>query len=200
MNERHRALAYALAFIVGLASIGYLIVGFPALLLSGAFIGGLVLWLTTTYQTPIPASKVIVPYLVTVLVFLIHVYEEYLSHIEASLSAMSGFTVSQMNFITIAAFAAPLIWISGAVMMLRGWQFGYFFASTFLFGMMFGEFSHFLFPFLEDGSFHYAAGMYTAVLPISAAWYTFVAMRREMANAKRELPSVRAGAAPAHSR
>jgi hypothetical protein len=31
-------------------------------------------------------------------------------------------------------------------MLLKRWAFGYFFASTFLFGMMFAELSHFLQP------------------------------------------------------
>ena len=50
-------------------------------------------------------------------------------------------------------------------MLLKRWHFGYFFASTFLFGMMFAELSHFVSPFIERGSFHYSPGMYTAIIP-----------------------------------
>jgi len=60
------------------------------------------------------------------------------------------------------------------------WPFGYFFVSTFLFGMMFAELSHFFGPFMEGGTFHYTPGMYTAILPIIGGWYVFRIILREM--------------------
>lgn len=186
MHGSRRSLIYAVAFIGGLASLGYLVVGPPAILLSFAFIGGLALWFMTTYRTPIDPQTIIGPYLLTVIVFIVHVAEEYVAHIEHSLTTISGVAISQADFLAVAAFAAPIVWLAGAVMMLRDWAFGYFFASTFLFGMMFGEVSHLAFPFLEDGAFHYSAGMLTAALPIASAWYTFILLRREIAGAKRD--------------
>src|SRR5262249_10396407 len=61
---------------------------------------------------------------------------------------------------------AYIVWLLRAVLMLKRWPFGYFFASTFLFGMMFAELAHFVSPFIEDGTFHYTPGMYTAILPV----------------------------------
>jgi len=39
--------------------------------------------------------------------------------------------------------------------------------------MMFAELSHFIFPFMEDGTFHYVSGMYTAAIPLFPAAYGF---------------------------
>jgi hypothetical protein len=193
MHSTRLSLVSAVTFIAALASLGYVLVGPPAALLSVAFVGGLALWLTTTYRTPVEPRTIIVPYMLTVILFIAHVYEEYLAHIELTFSKIFPVTVSQMDFLTVAAFAAPLVWLAGATMMLMRWPFGYFFASTFLFGMMFGEVSHFAFPFMEDGTFHYSAGMYTALLPAISAWYTFAVLRRGMAETRVTLQ-----AAPAH--
>jgi hypothetical protein len=40
--------------------------------------------------------------------------------------------------------------------------------------MMFIEPTHYLAPFWQCGSFHYAGGMLTACLPIALGWYTFL--------------------------
>jgi hypothetical protein len=180
MNTKQLSVLYALACILGIALVGFLTVGFAGVLFSAAFVGGFVFWMATSYRTPIDPYAVMIPYLLMVVLFIIHVYEEYLFHIEHTLAAISGFVVSQTAFLTIAAFTAPVVWLIGALMMLKRWHFGYFLASTFLFGMMFAEPSHFLFPFLEDGTFHYTAGMYTALLPCTAGWYCFFIMLREI--------------------
>ena len=39
-------------------------------------------------------------------------------------------------------------------------------------------------PFLQDGTFHYVGGMWTALLPITLGWYTFLLIRREMRKSK----------------
>jgi hypothetical protein len=157
-SNKEQSLVGAVAFILGLALVGYITVGFAGILFSIAFVGGLILWLLTTYRTPIDPQTMIVPYLVTVIVFIVHVSEEFGTHVERYLSQLSGLQVTQSDFLIIAAFSAPIVWLLGAVMLLKRWAFGYFFASTFLFSMMFAELSHFFSPFMEDGTFHYTPG------------------------------------------
>lgn len=94
------AAVYALACILvevglGVALVGSLAVGFAGVLFSAAFIGGFVFWIVTSYRTPIDPHAIIIPYLVTVVLFIVHVYEEYRSRIEHTLTALSGFLVSQ---------------------------------------------------------------------------------------------------------
>lgn len=178
MRTKTSSALLVLAFILALALSGYLAVGFAGMLFSVAFVGGFVLWLLTTYRTPVPPQTFLTPYLVTVIFFVMHVYEEYRGHIELELSQLSGFPVSQGQFLIIAAFAAPVVWLLGAVLSLKGRPFGYFLCSTFLFGMMFGECSHFVSPLLQQNCSFYSAGMYTAVLPIAGGWYTFFQIQK----------------------
>ena len=90
------------------------------------------------------------PHIVAVIFIVIHVYEEYRGHIEIFMTKLTGIDVTQTNFLTIAAFIAPVIWLSGLVLALRRLQFGYFLICVFYFGMMFGEPEHFIFPFIEN--------------------------------------------------
>jgi hypothetical protein len=178
--EHGRPVLGAAAFIAIVAFSGYLAVGFAGALFSVAFVGGFVVWLLTTHRTPIDPHPVLVPYLMTVIAFLVHVYEEYVAHVERHLAALSGLPVTQADFLVIAAFVAPTIWLVGAVMMLKRWAFGWFLGSTFLFGMMFAELSHFVSPFVQDGSTYYSPGMYTAILPIASGWWTFTQILHQM--------------------
>src|SRR5262245_11057094 len=189
MNSRNNqvSLISAVLFVAGFALVGYLTVGFAGVLFSVAFLGGLVLWLCTTYRTPVDPQTMIVPYLITVMLFIGHVYEEFAAHVERHLADLSGLEVTQADFLTVAAFGAPTVWLLGAVMLLKRWVFGYFFASTFLFGMMFAELSHFLSPFLESGTFHYTPGMYTGILPVLGGWYVFGIVVREMKKERRTI-------------
>ena len=61
MSNEGRSVTGAAAFILGLALVGYLAVGFAGVLCSVAFIGGFVLWLLTTFRTPIDPQTIIVP-------------------------------------------------------------------------------------------------------------------------------------------
>jgi hypothetical protein len=198
MSNEKQSMIGAVAFILGLALIGYMTVGFAGVLFSVAFVGGLILWLLTTYRMPIDPQTIIVPYLVTVILFIVHVYEEFATHVEHHLTQLSGLQVTQTDFLIIAAFSAPIVWLLGAVMLLKRWAFGYFFASTFLFGMMFAELSHFFSPLMEDGTFHYSPGMYTAILPVLSGWFTFSIILHEMKRKRSEIGP--AGADALHGR
>jgi len=187
MSNSARSLVSAVVFIAALALGAYFAIGFAAVLFSVAFVGGLVLWLATTYRTPINPQPIIVPYLLTVIMFIVHVSEEFAAHVETYMSRLSGLQVTQTQFLVIAAFSGPIVWLLGAVMMLKRWPFGYFFGSTFLFGMMFAELSHFVSPLMEDGTFHYTPGMYTAILPVVSGWLTFRLVLGEMTESRRHI-------------
>ncbi len=173
--------AIVLLFIIAFVSMAYYFMGkVPGIVFAVASIGGFVLWRFTTYQTPIDPLKVIIPYLVTVILFIIHVYEEYLTDFEVAVTDIFGFHVQEQVFMTIAAFMAPAMWVLGAILLLKETQFGYYFLSFFIIAMTMAELSHYIFPFLEDGTFHYVSGMYTAALPLIPALYTLHIVLREI--------------------
>lgn len=179
MRGQRLAIAGVLLFILALY-VTFRLLHFPASLFCTAFIGGFALWIPTVCRRPIDPHRILMPHIVAVILFVIHVYEEYRGHIEIFMSKLTGIDVTQTNFLTIAAFIAPVIWLTGLVLALRRWQFGYFLICVFYFGMMFGEPEHFIFPFIENGTFHYVAGMYTAALPSIAGWWAFLVVVREI--------------------
>ena len=164
----------------------YLFVQMLALAYVPLFTGGLILWWFTTRRVPIDPNKIIVPYLLTVIMFIAHVFEEY-GTLSLGFPAITPLPVSFEQMVTFAASLAPILWLLGAVMMLKRLPVGFFVASTFLFGMMFIEPTHLVAPFWPTGSFHYVGGMWTAPLLVALGWYTFLAFRREI---KRELEAL----------
>lgn len=185
MNNKSSAV-YALLFAIVVVVVEYAAVGSTGFAVVPLFVGGFVLWWLTTRRTQIDPHKVIIPYLLTVILFIAHVYEEYVAFIKGYPDVLMGspLTLTQDTLVAFAAILAPILWLTGAVMMLNHWPVGDFAASTFLFGMMFIEPTHFLAPFLQDGTFHYVGGMWTALLPITSGWYTFSRIRREMQRSK----------------
>lgn len=170
--SRFATVVLVVVFIAGFVSMALVLLGrIPAIVFAVASIGGFVLWIATTYRTPIDGSKVIVPYLLAVMLFIVHVYEEYVTDFEVAMTDITGFHMLERDFLTVAAFAAPLLWIGGAVLILKKTQLGYYFLSFFFIAMTIAELTHFVFPFLEDGTFHYVSGMYTAALPLLPAGY-----------------------------
>lgn len=185
MTSRQLSVAGVVIFIIAFISMAKVMLGtLPAIIFSVASIGGFVLWLATTYRTPIDTGKIIVPYLLTVIFFIVHVYEEYLTDFEVAMTDITGFHMLERNFLTVAAFLAPIMWITGAILLIKRTHIGFYFLSLFYFAMMFAELSHFVFPFLEDGTFHYVSGMYTAAIPLVPAGYGFWITMREIRMAK----------------
>lgn len=179
MDKKTISLVGVIAFIAVLYVV-FRALAFPAGLFTAAFIGGFIVWMFTTYRAPVDPHCLVVPHLLTVMLFIVHVYEEYRTHIEVVMTRLTGLQVSQQNFLTIAAFIAPVIWIGGLLLAQKRWAFGYFLVSVFYFGMMFGELTHFVFPLIVDHRFHYMSGMYTALLPSLAGWNAFFVVWREV--------------------
>lgn len=174
MTSRHLSVLVALVFMATFVGMALVLLGrLPAVIFAFASIGGFILWIATTYRTPIDTEKLIVPYLLTVIFFIVHVYEEYVTDFEAAITDITGFHMLERNFLTVAAFAAPIMWITGAILIIKKTQIGFYFLSFLYFAMMFAELSHFIFPFMEDGTFHYVSGMYTAAIPLIPAGYGF---------------------------
>lgn len=172
-----------LLLVLVFVALGYSLLGWlPAIVFTVAFGGGFVLYVFTSWRTQFDTMKVIVPYLLTIIFFVIHVYEEYITGFENLVSDISGIHVLQSRFLLVAAFIAPIVWITGAILIIKKTALGYYFLCAFFFAMMVAELSHFVFPFLEDGTFHYSSGMYTAALPLLPAFYGFSIMMREIRN------------------
>lgn len=184
MNKKI-SLLVVLLIIIGFVGMALVLLGkIPAVIFSVASIGGFIFWMLTTYKTPIDTQKVIVPYLLAVVLFIIHVYEEYITDFEVAMTDITGFHMLEKNFLTVAAFVAPILWITGAILLIKKTHIGYYFLSFFFIAMTMAELAHFVFPFLEDGTFHYVSGMYTAALPLIPAGYGMYITMKEIKKLK----------------
>jgi hypothetical protein len=174
-------LVLPIALIVAMVTIAYVVFGpVPAIVFTIAFGGGLILYIFTAWRTRFDPLKVIVPYLLTVMLFIVHTYEEYLTGFDHLASALAGREVQQSDMLFVIAWLAPFMWIGGAVMLIKQWAFGYYFLCAFFVAMTIAELAHFIFPFVINGSFHYESGMYTALLPLIPAFYGLYVMMREI--------------------
>lgn len=134
MTSKQLSVVGVLIFIVAFVGMALVLLGkVPAVIFSVASIGGFILWMFTTYRTPIDTQKVIVPYLLTIIFFVIHVYEEYVTDFEVAITDIFGFHMLEKNFLTVAAFGAPIIWIVGAILIIKKTHIGFLFFELFLF-------------------------------------------------------------------
>jgi len=157
----------------------------PAIVFAIAFIGGFALWTFTTFRTRIEPKRIIIPYLLTIIFFIVHVYEEYLTEFEMAISDIAGLHVLEKNFLIFAAFVGPIVWLSGAILLLKKTDFGYYLLSFSFVAMSIAELSHFVFPFIENGTFHYVSAMYTAALPLILAGYGLYVLFNQIKKEKR---------------
>jgi hypothetical protein len=149
------------------------------IVLGGASAGGFLLYLKTGYKYRFDTSKVIIAYLLAVIFFIIHVYEEYIFGFEHIASELSGEVVAQQSFMTVAAFFGPVIWLVGAILIIKQWALGYYFLAFFFVAMTIAELTHFIFPFILYGEWRYTAGVATAALPLIPAWYGLMITLKE---------------------
>lgn len=179
-----------IASVIGVAA-AYLLLEFilaPKVMLSAGIllIGGLVLWRLAPAGKELDPRTIIIPYLLTVIAFIAHVYEEYRAFVLGFPGVLDSVIELDLNtLLTHAAFISPIVWIAASVLFLNRWKAGYYLACVFLFGMMFMEPTHFITPLLDGGTWHYNGGMWTAILPAALAWYTYVRLYRETKRIKR---------------
>lgn len=174
-------------FLIFLALFSYYLLGeIGPIIIGGAGAGGFLLYLKTGYRKRFDTSKVIVSYLLTIVFFIIHVFEEYLFGFEHIVSSLSGTEVSQKDFLVFAGFFAPVMWVSGAILIIKRWALGYYFLAFFFVGMTIAELTHFIFPFKLYGEWRYTPGVVTAAIPLIPAWYGLVITIKETRTIRNE--------------
>jgi hypothetical protein len=94
-------------------------------------------------------------------------------------SSLSGTVVTQKEFLTFAGFFAPIMWVTGAILIIKRWAVGYYFLTFFFVAMTIAELTHFIFPFVLYGEWKYTAGVATAALPLIPAWFGLIITLKE---------------------
>jgi hypothetical protein len=139
-------------------------------IVGGAGMLAFIAWGLTTYR--IPASPNVVPvYLLTVASLHLHIMEEYLMGFAPRMSRLFGIpTFTEQAFMISFAFIGIVLWIlAGIGLLYRNPLANY--AAWFMFMIPVMEISHYIFPLIEGGPYHYFPGMYTAWLPMLPGFY-----------------------------
>jgi hypothetical protein len=172
-RETRLSVALVAAFIPTYAATLYVQAGFLVVgIVAGSMVAGFVIWLRTTLRRP-PAVPAILPaYLLTLILFLLHVLEEHVFNFAGRISAAAHVRWTETQFVEVIVLLGPAIWIAGALGVYKRHPLGNFVAWFLFVGMMVGEPAHFLvFPFMEGGRYHYFPGMWTALFPMVPAAY-----------------------------
>ncbi len=159
-------LLLAVFFVFGQQKIGLAVVA----IVSGAGILALIAWWLTTYR--MPASPQIVPvYLLTVVCLHLHIMEEYLMGFAPRMSHLFDIPIfTEPTFLISFAFIGIALWIlAGIGLLYRNPLANY--AAWFMFMIPIMETSHYIFPLIEGGPYHYFPGMWTAWLPMLPGFY-----------------------------
>ena len=70
------------------------------------------------------------------------------------------------NFVNAIVFGVPVLYLLAAIGVWFEIPFAEFLSYTLLFGPGFIEWTHYIFPLFQAGSYHYFPGMWTAWLPM----------------------------------
>ena len=113
-----RASIVQISFFVMAWLLSHLLVGPLALAYVLLFVGGFILWWTFLRNTSIDPHTIIVPYLLTVIMFIVHV-RSYTRAGFPDIVQGALFPISFRMMLTFAAPFAPVIWLLGALPMLK---------------------------------------------------------------------------------
>lgn len=172
MKRSPSVITAAFIFSLLVPAIGYLSFGIiPASIFLVGYLGGFILWMLSPDRAAFASVKI--PYVVTLLLFIVHRIDEYVSHFQVTLSGITGVPVPAVASvpIVILLIGSVLAWILAPVLMRRGSAFGYYLMWTFFVSMGISELAHFIFPFFTGNGYGYFPGMASVLLLAPAAWF-----------------------------
>jgi hypothetical protein len=171
MKKKPLTVLFALLFTLVVIILGYVMLGLlPMFLFAFGFLGGFILWLTIPSRVLFTNIKV--PYFLTLGFFILHKFEERYMDFFPRLSEITGVPVPDTNsFLVYLLYAFAGAWLLVPYLVKRGYGFGYYLAWTFFTSMGVIELAHFVFPFIEGGTYGYFPGMLSVILLAPTAWW-----------------------------
>lgn len=171
MTKSKITIISAFALTVFVLILGYVLLGWlPMILFSFGFLGGFILWLLLPVRASF--SDIRNPYWLTLVLFVLHKYEERRMNFFPALSELTGIPVPEADSI-----GAILLYVAAGSWLLIPWlvskqnQFGYYLTWTFFTSMGVIELAHFVFPFFTNEPYRYFPGMVSVVWLAPAAWW-----------------------------
>lgn len=172
MRKQASTVISALAFSLAVPTVGYLSFGIvPASIFLVGYLGGFILWMLIPDRASFASVKI--PYVITLLLFILHRIDEYVSEFQLTLSGITGVPVPEVASIPIIILliGSVLAWVLAPMLMKRGYAFGYYLMWTFFASMGISELAHFIFPLFTGNGYAYFPGMASVLLLAPAAWF-----------------------------
>jgi hypothetical protein len=170
LTGARRTVVLAAGIAAVLIAAGYPFLGVIAIAICGLFAVSFVPWRMTTYGRPADPLPLIIPYLIAVILFKVHVGEEYLTEIWTAFSDL-GQPMTERTFFLVAATIAPIFWLLGLILLYLRTEIGNWMTWVFVVAMAVVELTHLVYPFMDTGHFGYFSGIYTCLLPAAAGWF-----------------------------
>lgn len=172
MKKDAKTAIAAFVFSLAVPAIGYASFGIvPSSIFLVGYMGGFLVWMLVPDRASFAVVKV--PYIVTLLLFVVHRIDEYVSKFQLTLSGITGVPEPEVASlpIIILLIGSVLAWVLAPVLMRKGHAFGYYLMWTFFVSMGVSELAHFIFPFFTGTSYAYFPGMASVLLLAPAAWF-----------------------------
>jgi hypothetical protein len=114
------------------------------------------------------AGKKLLPFhLATLAALAVHVHEEFTQDFAGAMRhTFHTATPTGATFVNAIVFAVPVLYLLAALGLWFEIPFAEFLTYTLLFGPGFMEWTHYIFPLIQGGRYHYFPGMWTAWLPM----------------------------------
>jgi hypothetical protein len=142
--------AVAIALTVLMASLGYLYIGVPpVVIVGGSGLIGLLAWSRTYLERPTRPATILPCFLLTVAALELHMMEEYLTHFGPAMSRLFNITWTERGFLIVFAFAGPALYALTAIGLFYRIRIAGFLAWFIFIGPGVAEFTHFIFPLLK---------------------------------------------------
>ncbi|MEE8257073.1 MAG: hypothetical protein V3R60_04220 [Acidobacteriota bacterium] len=167
---RYLYLTIVIVFLFTAGVFGFVYIG-PVIvaIIGSAGVGGLVAWLLTTFKKPADPLRIAPMYFLTLAALMVHITEEYITDFPLKMSQTFSITFAEPVFVVAIAMVGFVFWILGGVSLLYRNPLGNYVCWFLFIGMIFAELTHFVFPIVEGGPYHYFSGMWTALLPLIPA-------------------------------
>jgi len=140
----------ALVFVSAAASLGYMKIGLPpVVIVGGSGLIALVMWYKTYLRKPINPQIILPLFLLTVAALEVHMTEEYLTGFGPAMSRLFDISWTEKSFLLIFAFIGPVLYSLTALGLYYRVPFAGFLAWFIFIGPGVAEFTHFIFPILK---------------------------------------------------
>jgi hypothetical protein len=170
LRRPRRTVLIAAVLAVAVVVMAYPHLGAIAIAICALFVVSFVPWRLTSYGRPVDPGPMVVPYLITVILFKIQVGEEYLTAAWDAFGRV-GQPLSEQAVVVVAGTIVPIFWLLGLILLYRRTEIGNWMTWVFIVAMAVVEASHLILPFLDTGRFSYFPGLYACVPLIAAGWY-----------------------------